>query len=126
MSWLERKRRLRELGSRRGDLLDAIEINTLSVENVQVVRDMVATEGWQMYENELRSALKNKAAKLEDLAIDPETNKYALAYNGAACACIRKQLAWVDNILGRGEQLHNERNRLQKVVTDNNNQERAT
>lgn len=125
MSFVERMRRLKELGSRKGDLLDAIEINTLSRENLQAVREMVATEGWKMYEHQLRSALKNKSAKLEELAIEPETNKYPLAWYGASCAVIRKQLAWVDNILGRAEQLNNERNRLQQVAMDNNNQERA-
>jgi hypothetical protein len=116
MSFLARMARQKELGSRRTSLEEAIEINALSLENVAAMKDTLLTEGMQMYVHQLRQDLKNKGAKLEELAINPDENRFQLAYYGAVCATIRKQLAWMQGIVGRGRNLIEEQNRLRDAA----------
>ena len=122
MSFIERLKRKREIASINlsSDLVTALELNILNLQDVRAIREMSETEGWQMIAYELRKDLANKQKQLEDLSVTPETEKYRLAYYGATCALIRRILSFVEGVLKQEKPLLDEQNRLRDAATNTN------
>ena len=119
MSWYTRLQRKMELRSDAQHNVDsAIEINALNIEDVSAMKHMMATDGWKMFEAQIRKDLASKQKTIEDLSIDPENKKFELAYYGAACALIRRQLAFVSGVVGKEAALLSEQRRLSGLPTN--------
>ena len=117
----ERLKRLRELGKKQNvqyQLDRALEINTLSQENINAYKRMVNTEGWQILSERLRQDARDKQVKAMSLSVDPERNKTALIVNYAVGETITRILNHVEGVLNREEPLRMEREELDAQASE--------
>jgi len=102
-----------------GDLASAVELNALSLDNVEEFEDLMRHPAFKFFIERLRIDMKNKQKRLNDLAIDPETNKYEICFYRASFEQIKNQISFFDSIVSKGPLLKQERNRLQEAVSTN-------
>ena len=113
MNWWQRIHRKREIARDvQHDLGAAVELNALNLADVAAIKAMLETDGGQMYINELRKDLIGQQKQVEQLAVDPETNKHKLTFHAASCAILRRQIAFLDGILSKEPDLLRESVRL--------------
>ena len=112
----QRKERLRELGQTlTADptlIATEMEMIELSLENVNDLQEMVATNGWKILEEQLARFAKQQIKGIYKLAADPTKNQGGIVVRYAMAESVKRLLALVHNTLEEGKPLEYRKKQL--------------
>lgn len=115
MSINDRIKRIRELGrdvNIKFELAKALELNTLSLQNVRDMQDMSRTAGWQMLSGQMRRDIEIKKQKIYELSVEPEQNRTLLIINRSIAESLERILKLVEGTINQEENVVRELNKL--------------
>lgn len=111
---LKRMARLSAKYNMEGTLLDALEINSLSMQNLETFKDLSRHPAFQFYLECLEKDRNNAQNKLNQLTLDPMKNVYQICFYRAQFEQLKRQLNFFNGILSKEQSLIDERNRIKE------------
>lgn len=123
MSITERLKNITRLGKKynlEGDLKTAIEINSLSLDNLQEFKSLVQMPAFRFFIDQMKKDLKSKQDKLNELTLDPCENKFKICFYRASFELLKNQIDFFKNVLNKEQNLIDEQERLQEAVNNDN------
>lgn len=114
MKMTERLKRLVRMQSISYSLERALEINSLSLDNVKEIASLKENPGWKMLSEQMVKDMANKSEKIIALSIDPVKNATEILFHRAVLETIKRIHNLVEQTTTKIIPLRRERDELIK------------
>lgn len=115
MNYLQSRARLKKLGRKlsiEGKIEQEIECLDISLGHVDAIRDMVATDGWEIWSSQLREFVDQQSSLIVECAADPDKNRDKQIVCYAMMKMGKRLLGLVASALNEAPYLENRKREL--------------